>query len=125
MKGAAMTGNPTEAATTPVAAVWLGPTELQVTWADGHVSRYLTDYLREACPCAFCKVERRRDPREIDLLQPKPTAAALANPAVEPVGRYAVRLGWGDGHSTGIYSFEYLRSICPCPICQGNSQASR
>jgi DUF971 family protein len=24
---------------------------------------------------------------------------------------------WNDGHSTGIYSFDYLRSICPCPEC--------
>jgi len=120
-----MTGNAADTATAPEQAQWLSPTELQVVWGDGHESRYMTDFLREACPCAFCKTERRRDPREIDLLQPKPTAAALASPDVELVGRYAVRLRWGDGHDTGIYSFEYLRSICPCPICQGVPQDTR
>jgi DUF971 family protein len=35
----------------------------------------------------------------------------------ELVGRYAVQIHWNDGHSTGIYSFDYLRQICPCPEC--------
>ena len=30
---------------------------------------------------------------------------------LEPVGRYAVRPTFSDGHSTGIYSWEYLRSL--------------
>ncbi len=33
------------------------------------------------------------------------------------VGNYALRLTWGDGHSTGIYSFAYLRELCACPEC--------
>ena len=37
---------------------------------------------------------------------------------VETVGRYAVRLFWADGHSTGLYSFDYLREICPCAECK-------
>jgi len=28
-----------------------------------------------------------------------------------PVGGYAIQPAWGDGHSTGIYSFEYLRKL--------------
>ena len=43
-------------------------------------------------------------------------AARLTN--VETVGRYAVRLFWADGHSTGLYSFDYLREICSCPECR-------
>jgi len=38
--------------------------------------------------------------------------------AVEPVGRYALQFKWNDGHSSGIYSFEHLRNICPCEQCQ-------
>ena len=30
---------------------------------------------------------------------------------IEPVGRYAVRPTFSDGHSTGIYSWEYLRTL--------------
>lgn len=36
---------------------------------------------------------------------------------VELVGRYAIQFTWSDGHSTGIYSFDTLREICPCPQC--------
>jgi DUF971 family protein len=37
------------------------------------------------------------------------------------VGRYAIRFHWSDGHSTGIYTFEHLRELCPCPICADNA----
>ena len=40
--------------------------------------------------------------------------------AVEPVGNYAIRIAWNDGHSSGIYSYEHLRKICPCPECAGS-----
>ena len=36
---------------------------------------------------------------------------------VELVGRYAIQFTWSDGHSTGIYSFDTLREICPCSEC--------
>jgi len=35
----------------------------------------------------------------------------------ELVGRYAVQIHWSDGHATGIYTFSYLRNLCPCPEC--------
>ena len=38
-------------------------------------------------------------------------------------GRYAIRFHWSDGHSTGIYTFELLRQLCPCPICAEKSRA--
>jgi DUF971 family protein len=31
--------------------------------------------------------------------------------AVEPVGNYAVRIGFDDGHSTGIYTWRYLHKL--------------
>lgn len=31
--------------------------------------------------------------------------------AIEPVGNYAVRLRFDDGHSTGIYTWDYLRTL--------------
>ncbi|MBL8235702.1 MAG: DUF971 domain-containing protein, partial [Bryobacterales bacterium] len=37
---------------------------------------------------------------------------------VEPVGNYAIRIVWNDGHNTGIYSFEHFRRICHCAECQ-------
>jgi DUF971 family protein len=36
---------------------------------------------------------------------------ALKMLSVEPVGNYAIRIHWSDGHSTGIYTWEYLRRL--------------
>ncbi len=49
-------------------------------------------------------------------------APRLKMDQVEPVGNYAVRIVWSDGHSSGIYSFEHLRSVCPCPQCVAERQ---
>jgi DUF971 family protein len=35
----------------------------------------------------------------------------------EAIGRYALGITWSDGHATGIYSFDYLRELCPCGKC--------
>ena len=38
-----------------------------------------------------------------------------AKPAsAQAVGRYAMQFNWQDGHSGGIYSWEYLRRVCQC-----------
>ena len=34
---------------------------------------------------------------------------------VRPVGRYALQPIWADGHSTGLYTYDYLRANCECP----------
>jgi DUF971 family protein len=34
------------------------------------------------------------------------------------VGRYALQFNWADGHSSGIYSWEYLRRMCQCAECK-------
>ena len=36
---------------------------------------------------------------------------------IRGVGNYAIELRWHDGHSTGIYTYDYLRSLCPCSSC--------
>ena len=43
---------------------------------------------------------------------------------VEPVGSYAFKIYWSDGHSTGIYSYDHLRKICPCPECTAKRGAA-
>jgi DUF971 family protein len=35
------------------------------------------------------------------------------------VGGYALAIQWFDGHASGIYSFQYLRSLCQCDACRG------
>jgi DUF971 family protein len=43
---------------------------------------------------------------------------ALKMLSAAPVGNYAIRIDWSDGHKTGIYSYEHFRRICPCDECQ-------
>jgi DUF971 family protein len=43
----------------------------------------------------------------------------LAKPAsAHAVGRYALQFNWLDGHSAGIYSWEFLRRNCQCQECR-------
>jgi DUF971 family protein len=49
---------------------------------------------------------------------------ALKMNSVEPVGNYAIRIAWSDGHSSGIYSFAHFRHICNCPECKSADRPS-
>ncbi len=89
---------------------------MQINWNDGHESVYDLTQLRRACPCAQCRPwvhgvgEVGQSPAEVASAQGE--LRSLDN--VRPVGTYALTFRWADGHDSGIYSFEYLRSICPC-----------
>ena len=89
---------------------------VEIAWDDGHASQYALDYLRRRCPCATCRAAPQADAEPASPFPMYKPAPRLTN--VETVGRYAVRLFWADGHSTGLYSFDYLREICPCPECK-------
>ena len=49
--------------------------------------------------------------------------AARAQAATQ-VGSYAIQISFTDGHSTGIYSYDHLRNICPCAECAKTFRAS-
>jgi DUF971 family protein len=95
-----------------------GNDTLSVQWSDGHVSAYPYRYLRDKCPCATCRdmPPQAAGPR---VLSPLPMLGQkpLRPERADLVGRYALQIYWNDGHSAGIYSFEYLRELCPCPEC--------
>jgi DUF971 family protein len=91
-----------------------GPGELEVVWADGHVSRFEVVFLRRACRCAHCVDEWSGQ----QILKPESVSADVRPRRIEPVGRYAIHIDWSDGHSSGIYSFDYLRQLCPCEPCR-------
>jgi DUF971 family protein len=80
--------------------------ELRILWQDGHESAYAFDKLRAACPCAECKAHRQDDNplRQAMLVSIELESAQL-------VGNYALQLVWRDGHSFGIFSWDYLRSL--------------
>jgi DUF971 family protein len=98
-------------------------TGVEIDWRDGHRSAWSFRWLRDACPCATCHDERQQAARAPG--EPKPKAAALlqmyeAPPRpieVTPVGKYALRFKWNDGHEAGLYSWDYLRRVCQCSEC--------
>jgi len=91
----------------------VSPTRTDISWNDGHFSCYPSWYLRENCPCAVC-VEEFTGKRK---LEQGSIPSTLERFGLEPVGNYALRFYWSDDHSTGIYTFDHLRNLCPCQDC--------
>jgi DUF971 family protein len=98
---------------------------VDIAWSDGHASHFDFPYLRQECPCAMCNDERQKKAVAplpgggpqlssplLPMFKPKLTARAA-----HAVGSYALQIDFNDGHSTGIFSFDYLRTICPCEAC--------
>jgi DUF971 family protein len=88
--------------------------ELALAFDDGEELYLALDLLRRACPCAACQGEpdalgrvlrpvQQIGPRGFELLKS------------EVVGGYAIQLFWADGHSTGLYTFDYLRRLVLLP----------
>jgi len=100
---------------------------VDIEWKDGHLSSYTFPSLRDACPCALCQEEREASGRKPgESSRPKPGELPMFRPApkpksAEPVGKYAIKFKWNDGHELGIYSWQWLREICPCDECQGRT----
>ena len=85
--------------------------ELAVKWDDGGEDFIPLEKLRRDCPCADCK-------GEVDIMgnvykNPDKVLASKAFDLVRivSVGGYAIQPVWADGHSTGIYSFDYLKRV--------------
>lgn len=95
---------------------------VDIEWADGHSSHFEFAFLREHCPCATCNDERAKKASAaaanlpasplLPMYKPKPRAQSAAQ-----VGNYAIQIFFNDGHSTGIFSYDYLRTLCPCEEC--------
>src|SRR5262245_2210401 len=85
--------------------------ELAIKWGDGSESFVVLEKLRRHCPCAGCRGEMdvlgniyRNPDRPLG-----PAAFQLVRLAT--VGGYAIQPIWGDGHATGLYSFDYLKRV--------------
>jgi DUF971 family protein len=110
-------------------------TGIDIVWSDSHSSHFDFAYLREECPCAMCNDERAKKAQgqekdeRLKKESAQHSAPALSSsllPMFKPkikaqaahaVGNYALQIDFNDGHTTGIYSFDYLRTICPCQQC--------
>jgi len=86
--------------------------ELAVEWSDGKESFFPLRFLRQACPCAACGGE----PDVMGNVARMPvsyTPASFELAGWEMIGGYALQPRWRDGHSSGLYTFQYLRRIDP------------
>ena len=97
--------------------------EMRIVWQDKHESVYPFDLLRNECPCALCNDQRSKasasaGPSLMVLSGPVLKTGEVQVKEASPVGRYAINFVWSDGHDSGIYAFDYLRALCPCPACQ-------
>lgn len=98
---------------------------IKIDWKDNHHSEYTAAYLRDECPCATCTGAHGTEPQKTSYAS-GPSPFQMYKPVlkmltVEPVGQYAIRIEWSDGHNTGIYSFDHFRKICPCDECRRSS----
>jgi DUF971 family protein len=80
---------------------------LELAWEDGRVGRLAYRRLRTECPCASCRDEWTGE-RTFD---PSTIRPDLKLEGMEPIGNYAVRLAWNDGHSSGLYTWETLERL--------------
>jgi ATP-binding protein involved in chromosome partitioning len=85
----------------------IDPTALGIHWVDGLKQKFPMRFLRAACTCAACKNEWSGE-AQITEAQVKPSIAPVK---IDHVGNYALNIAWNDNHSSGIYTYDYLRKI--------------
>jgi DUF971 family protein len=79
-------------------------TKLSVTWENGVTSTYAASLLRE----------RARDAGSVRMAindWAVPASADLSITAIDPIGNYAIRLTFSDGHDRGIFPWPYLAEL--------------
>lgn len=84
--------------------------EVALAWSDGLESYVKHEVLRRACPCANCQGE----PDALGRVVKPPVRyddRSFTLTRFENIGGYAFQFYWADGHSTGLYSYEYLRKL--------------
>lgn len=107
--------------------------ELRVLWSDGHEAVYPYAYLRDQCPCAACREGIKAQASSGGCGSGCGCSKGEAGPAgeraqlaeIQLVGRYALQFYWQDGHAAGLYAFDLLRDLCPCPPCEARPPVLR
>jgi len=99
---------------------------IAIAWSDGSRGEISSETLRRSCPCASCRESRGDTSHAKPLTTParpaKPRGLQIVDSSLSEqtalqeiwaVGQYALGMSWGDGHNTGIYTFDFLRSLQP------------
>ncbi|KLU06604.1 Protein containing DUF971 [Rhodopirellula islandica] len=114
----------------PTAIEREGERGIRIVWNDGESTSWTARELRDACPCATCREKRGEtgghqavtlvdknteatSGKKSPLMGLPVLSAAEARPltiaSMRPVGTYAYNIGFSDGHSSGLFTFERLR----------------
>src|SRR3989338_4861616 len=104
----------------PVSLKKIDVRTLGVEWDDGNQSLFDTTLLRECCMCAACVDEWTGERKQASGMLPK----TILPVSVDPVGKYGLQIRFSDGHATGIYTYDYLRSLCQCPSCHSRESGN-
>ncbi|BET69560.1 hypothetical protein ASA1KI_44780 [Opitutales bacterium ASA1] len=84
--------------------------EVAIRWSDGFETYVSAPRLREASPSA----ESKGEPDIFGRIHGGEGRRDFADVTVvgwHPVGNYAIRFRFSDGHATGLYTYELLRSL--------------
>lgn len=84
----------------------LGNNALQITWEDGIISALPIPYLRAWCPCAACQGHGAE-------IRYQPDVGDVRASELHEIGAYALGIRFSDGHDSGIFSWTWLRQLCP------------
>ncbi len=82
---------------------------LTVEFGDGHTCFFANAELRRNCPCATCRDIRSRGE---EAWPPPGGSEEIAVINAELVGHWGISFAWSDGHATGIFPFDSLRTWC-------------
>jgi len=80
---------------------------LSIRWDDGKTTKVGARDLRVGCPCALC-VDEMTGQRTLD---PATVPQDVSIREMSPVGNYAVRVVFSDGHETGLFDWRLLRAL--------------
>ena len=86
-------------------------TELAIKWNDDEQTFISLKILRDHCPCAFCSGETDALGNIYKGSPKKLGENGYTIVKLEKVGHYAVRIFWGDHHTDGLFTYEFLRKL--------------
>lgn len=92
----------------PVKIKYIEGKSLDITWDNGETDSIALKILREHCPCAFCRGERKNQSEHYIPLFSDDQQSLFK---ILQQGNYAIKLVWNDGHDDGIYDFSYLKKL--------------
>lgn len=98
---------------------------LSVRWSDGVESFYPIAYLRKMSPSAEMRELRKQMNSNPLTILPDGISGStnIVATDAEMVGNYALKITFSDGHSTGLYSWSYLREIDPATNPEGKTKS--